>query len=83
MTLVTWQGDPVDADVIEQFGTTFPKGKPVKFEGTAAELKKLDGNPWFRVGKEKAPEPTSRHQVGDPPREAPVVEEAPADEAKG
>jgi hypothetical protein len=67
MTSITWNGAPEDPDSIEQFGATFVKGKPTKFEGTPEQLRKLKGNPWFSEGKadKDDPVPTVNHQVGE------------------
>ena len=46
---VTWLGDEdPSVQVIEQFGHTFVKGEAIAFDG---DTSKLEGNPFFSVGK--------------------------------
>ena len=52
MAEVTWLGDEdPQAQVIEQFGLTFVKGKPVKVDDNSPHLGKLRSNPAFSLKK--------------------------------
>lgn len=61
---VTWLGDEdPSVQVIEQYGHRFVKGEPVAFHG---DTTKLEGNPFFSVGKKADPIESDAPPAVDP-----------------